>query len=87
MRALWLGILNAALPGLGYVFISGREVFGWLLIVATASALLARHWGFTALNLAHDSALAVGFQMLSIAISSIAFGYDAYRSAKNLYAE
>ena len=82
MRAIWLGVLNASLPGLGYVFISGRRLFGWLLFFGTLCALLSRHYGFLALNTHTFNAPAVFLQLCSVTLASLAFGYDAFRQAQ-----
>lgn len=82
---VFLGIANAILPGLGYLILKERVVFGWLLLIGTIALVLSETMDFN--NMARPLFLATtlagkwleGFWML---ITGIAFGYDAYDLAR-----
>ena len=77
-RPLVVGLLNFFLPGLGYIILGKRIVFGWLILVSGV--------GLVILSFAYDT----GGEMttpdiigaaLSI-LMSFAFAYDAYQIAQ-----
>jgi hypothetical protein len=82
-RPILFGILNMALPGLGYVFLPQRRVFGWLLFIGTLTSLIARRWGFQSAQILAPTSGAARLEIFSIIFMTIAFGIDAYLQAKN----
>ncbi len=78
MKAWLVAIANALFPGIGYVILQKRIIFGWLLLPGSA---LAWYIAFTIPAPETSAATAFVFLVSSV-LSSLAFGYDAYTAAK-----
>ena len=76
-RRPWLaGVLNLLFPGLGYIYIGKRKLFGILLIITGILILIDLNLFDTAM-FQSPIALIVGI------IGQFAFAYDAYNDAKS----
>ncbi len=90
MKKLWTnpvvaGISNALVPGLGYLLIDERKVFGWLLLVGSIFAIILSfvepaflEQAFLVSKTSYGMTLELAWYVLFIA----AYGYDAYSLAK-----
>ncbi|MES2225334.1 MAG: hypothetical protein V4480_00805 [Patescibacteria group bacterium] len=78
------GVINAVLPGLGYVLLKERVVFGWLMLVGTILYGIVLFTDpssvFDTLLLA-TSPLGKVMEALSYILITLAFAYDAYSIA------
>ena len=89
MNPYLIGFINALIPGLGYVIVRKKVIFGWMLLAGTITYFIA---GAAESIYAPDSPMtflisttvvAKVFEGTAILCYAIAFGYDAYREAKN----
>ena len=80
-----IGIVNAILPGLGYLILKERLVFGWSIFLAV---LLFALVAFTDPSPVFDmtliavSATGRSLEGVAYALAILAFGYDAYDLAR-----
>lgn len=76
-QPLVAAVLNALLPGIAYLYLGDRKLFGGMLLSAT---ILSYFWFFT------DSSTQNFFNGVTINIAMVlmtsAFAIDAYREAK-----
>lgn len=78
-----IGVLNAIIPGLGYLIVRERIVFGWLML---ASFILYIPLMF--IDPAHQQLIFAQtdtgrlFESLIMILAIFAFGYDAYDLAR-----
>lgn len=82
---LLVGICNAVVPGLGYVILGNRRVFGWLLLVGSLSAIILSFVepAFVSQSFfVSKSALGTLLEALWYLFFVIAYGYDAYDLAR-----
>lgn len=81
MKKPWLAcVLNIILPGVGYIYVGRRVVFGILLFISNLlvwSFSLPDGWSWSELS---SSMLAAIF--LAVILTTIAFAYDAYKDAQ-----
>lgn len=76
---------NFFLPGLGYIALQKRVVFGWLLI---ATDVLWLTWGFFEPSIGASTWIfgsipqSFSLGLIAMTTNGIAFGYDAYQLAK-----
>lgn len=90
MKPILLGIVNAFVPGLSYLILRKRVVFGTLLVLGMLSWLVlsfvepSHPLGWNAPMLYATTMLGMilegGFYVFAMA----AFGYDAYRLARGV---
>jgi len=76
-----LGIVNAVIPGLGYVLLGQRKVFGWLLLAGSISvailAFVEPAFMPTSMFIS-TSILGKVLEALWYLFFILAYGYDAY---------
>ena len=80
-----LGIVNAIVPGLGYVILGKRIVFGWLLLAGSISvAILAFiEPAFMPTSMfVSTSVIGKALETLWYVFFILAYGYDAYDLAR-----
>ena|SRR6266536_1152527 len=74
----WLAaILNALLPGAGYLYVGRRRIFGGFMVVASVLAVI--DWRFGPNSLPGEPGL---LGNIACPLFLLAFAYDAYREAK-----
>ncbi len=81
---LFVAIANAVFPGIGYIILQKRIVFGWLLLSAT---IIGNIWEFLPSTQGASvvwgyNPLTTGLSISGFALMSVAFAYDAYKLAK-----
>jgi len=80
-----LGIVNAVVPGLGYVLLGQRIVFGWLLLAGTISvailAFIEPSFMPTSMFVS-TSVIGKVLETLWYVFFILAYGYDAYDLAR-----
>lgn len=78
-----IGIVNAMIPGLGYLILKERIVFGWLIFLSflLLIPLLFIEPIYTNLFFA-VTPMGQALEGLMIVLATIAFGYDAYDLAR-----
>lgn len=81
MKKPWLAaILNFVVPGIGYLYIETKSVFGWLLVASSVLGFIA---GFDAVAAEHLIALFTQpFLLLAVLVACVAFVVDAYHRAQ-----
>jgi hypothetical protein len=85
MNPILIGIINALIPGLGYILIRERVVFG---VLTLTSAVLLAIVMFTdpssafAATLLAESPAGRALEGISYALGMFAFAYDAYDLAR-----
>lgn len=75
------GICNAVVPGLGYLLIDERKVFGWLLLAGSLSCLALSFVEPAFLSQSFFVSTSLGGKFLEAAwylCFVIAYGYDAW---------
>lgn len=79
----WLAaLLNIIIPGLGYLYIGKRVVFGVLLVISEVAALI---WMFIPGNYELlENTAGLGWYYLAVIFAVIAFALDAYNTAKEV---
>jgi len=82
-RPLFIGIVNALVPGLGYLLIKERIGFGTLVLFGTALAalLLFVEPGYGTSFFLAVTPLGKTLEIAASISLVLAFGYDAYRLA------
>ena len=88
-RSVGLGVLNAIIPGLGYIAIKRRWILGFFLLVGFTLSIA---WGWieplhplvSGESYFFYSQTSTGFvvELIMWATAMIGFGYDAYASAE-----
>ncbi|MDO8552170.1 MAG: hypothetical protein Q7S01_01420 [bacterium] len=83
MHPIRVGIINAILPGLGYLLLGRRLLFGWLIFAGTILLIIA---SFVE-PAANDLLLSTTFEgrileAFFMGVWAIAFGVDAYNEAR-----
>jgi phosphotransferase system glucose/maltose/N-acetylglucosamine-specific IIC component len=83
-----LGIINALLPGLGYLLLGQRKVFGGILFSGVVCSLLIMVVEPSSLYIWLLTTTPLGnvLEVASYTLFTIAFGYDAYALAKEAHA-
>ena len=83
MNPYLIGVVNVFLPGLGYIILQKRLVFGWLLLISTVSYIGANFY-FPATDQFFFSTDPMGkfLEVVALVTGALAFGYDAYTLAK-----
>ena len=85
MNPVVIGIVNAVVPGVGYLILRKRTIFGALILVSGAAWFIG---GFFESYIEIESFLISTtvegkiLEAISIAATMLAFGYDAYTLAK-----
>lgn len=85
-----IGVINAVIPGLGYLILKERLVLGWCMFIAM---ILFAFVTFSDPSPAFDTTLFAVTPLgkflegLSYALAVFAFGYDAYDLAKKKQAK
>jgi len=84
MNPVVVGIVNAALPGLGYIIVGKRRVFGWLLLgnVVITYAWMFVYQGTVTPGMWGPLEINSWLGLLAVALLFAAFGYDGYQLAK-----
>ncbi len=86
MNPFIVGVINALIPGLGYLLIRERIVFGWLTLASLALYTIVMFTdpspAFTAAFLSYSEMGRV-IEALSYGLGMLAFGYDAYALARH----
>ena len=80
-----IGIVNAIIPGLGYLLIKERVVFGWCMLVAFILFVVVTFIDPSpAFNAAFFSISPAGkiLEAVAYVFALFAFGYDAYDMAR-----
>lgn len=80
-----VGIVNAVVPGLGYVLIGERKTFGWLLLTGSLCCIILAFIEpafMTRTFLASTTNLGKLFESLWYLLFLLAYGYDAYSLAR-----
>jgi|TARA_Y100000031_G_C8152715_1_gene353141 hypothetical protein len=67
-------IINFIIPGLGYLYARKRELFGWMILLATITSTI---YSYDKPELFYQPMF-----ILSSLIISFAFSYDVYRELK-----
>lgn len=84
MKVWFVVIANILVPGAGYVILGKRKAFGWLLFVSALIGEIRLYvdplpdiyiWGSTSLS--------IFFGIVALILGAAAFGYDAYKLAKD----
>lgn len=79
------GVTNALIPGLGYLLIDERKVFGWLLLVGSVLCIILSFVEPTFLEqafLVSSTGLGMTLELAWYACFVAAYAYDAYSLAK-----
>ncbi|OGI71102.1 hypothetical protein A3B84_03015 [Candidatus Nomurabacteria bacterium RIFCSPHIGHO2_02_FULL_35_13] len=77
MKKPWLAcVLNIVLPGVGYIYVGNRVVFGILLFISNLIV-----WT-SSVSLSEFSNSAIGIMVISGIVMIIAFAYDGYKDAQ-----
>ncbi len=83
------GIINAVIPGLGYILIRKRVLFGQLLLLSTVAAIAlvfvepdGSPYSSAAFYWAHTTT-GKFLESLWMFATAVALGYDAYTEAEN----
>lgn len=90
MKKIWTnpavaGVSNALVPGLGYLLIDERKVFGWLLLAGSIFCLILSFIEPAFLEqafLVSRTAYGMTLELAWYACFVAAYGYDAYTLAK-----
>lgn len=87
MKPVLYGILNALFPGLAYVILRRRQVFGVLILVSTIAVVASAFFEPTEASFWESLFSATTqegkiFEAIAIIATALAFGYDAYTLAK-----
>jgi hypothetical protein len=83
MRAVLIGLVNAILPGVGYVILRKRVIFGALVLASTILWIISGFFETYAESFFIASTLNGRiFEAFAYVVLFAAFGYDAYSLAK-----
>ena len=80
-----IGIVNAVVPGLGYLLVDERRVFGWLLLGGSVCCILLAFVEPTFMSRTFLISTTTGgrlFEGLWYLLFIAAYGYDAYAAAR-----
>lgn len=79
------GIINAFFPGLAYILLGKRALFGWLLIISMVCnailAFIAPH-GVSESFFLSTTMFGKTIQIVGMMAGAIAFAYDAHKLAQ-----
>lgn len=78
-QPLVAAVLNAILPGVAYLYLGDRKLFGGMVLIAT---LLSYFWLFTDPNA--QSLFSGALINIATVFLTLAFAVDAYREAKKI---
>lgn len=77
-----VALANLIIPGLGYLIVQRRVVFGWLLL---AGSVLGIAWSFLYPMPPFAEATEFLLCTTAYALTAVAFAYDAYQEAKHAH--
>ena len=83
MNPVAVGIINAVIPGVGYLMLRKRTIFGALILISAATWFIGGFFEPVTDNFLISTTLEGKIlEAISLMTAMLAFGYDAYTLAK-----